>query len=296
MPRIVLGQCVRLQLQFGSVRLMSHSLGGNEDKTIVHNCGGSGYVLSSSSVAVCKPRDNHIVLVLRLISCCSEHDNPNSCIINRAGDTNKWCCAGVQGVTGEGEDCCSTKATTTLESFPYSTVRVIKAVSRPTSASSSSPTPPSSPSSTPPSSSLSTTSSSASLTTQQPLVSDPSKASPLISPTEALPPSATAIQQPSDSRNIAIGAGVGVPLGILALGATAMLLYRDRRVKKQIRQLQEHLRTGSEIPLQQNVQGEAKAPSYVYGEAELETGIDRAELRASDQSHEAPGRQLYEMR
>lgn len=89
---------------------------------------------------------------------------------------------------------------------------------------------------------------------------------------------------------------MGIPLGILALGATAMLLYRDRRVKKQIRQLQEYVRAGSEGPTQQNVQDEPKAPTYVYGEAELETGIDRGELIAGDQSHEAPDRQLYEMR
>ena len=44
---------------------------------------------------------------------------------------------------------------------------------------------------------------------------------------------------PTDSRNIATGAGVGVPLGIKALAATIALLYRDREVKKQIRQLQE---------------------------------------------------------
>lgn len=86
---------------------------------------------------------------------------------------------------------------------------------------------------------------------------------------------------------------MGVPLGLLALGATTLLLYRDRRIKKQIRQLQDHLKDNSEIPSQQGVEEGPKDP--VISEAELETGIDRGELGAGHDSHEAPDRQLHEM-
>ena len=86
---------------------------------------------------------------------------------------------------------------------------------------------------------------------------------------------------------------MGVPLGILAFGATALLLYRDRRVKKQIRQLQDHLKDSSDSPNQQGEQEESK--DNVSDEIELETGIDRGELGAGHDRHEAPGRQLYEM-
>ena len=86
---------------------------------------------------------------------------------------------------------------------------------------------------------------------------------------------------------------MGVPLGILAFAATALLLYRDRRIKKQIRQLQDHLKDSSESPTQQGVQEESK--DIVSNEIELETGVDRRELEAGHDSHEAPGRQLYEM-
>ena len=45
------------------------------------------------------------------------------------GDTNSWCCAGVEGTTGQGQDCCSTNATTSLDSYPYSTITVVTALS-----------------------------------------------------------------------------------------------------------------------------------------------------------------------
>ena len=86
---------------------------------------------------------------------------------------------------------------------------------------------------------------------------------------------------------------MGVPLGILALGATALLLYRDRRIKKQICQLQDHLKDNSESTSPKGEEEGAKDP--VFNEVELETRVDRGELGAGHNSHEAPGRQLYEM-
>ena len=72
-----------------------------------------------------------------------------------------------------------------------------------------------------------------------------------------------------------------------------MLLYRDRRVKKEIRQLQNHLKSNNESQTQHGIQNELNAS--VYGEVELDIGVDRGELRADHDHHEAFGRQIYEM-
>ena len=69
-------------------------------------------------------------------------------------------------------------------------------------------------------------------------------------------------------------------------------MYRDRKVKKQIRQLQEKS-SNNEKPAQEVLHDESSNP--IQEDFELETGIDRAELRAGHDRHEAPNQQLYEL-
>lgn len=116
----------------------------------------------------------------------------------------------------------------------------------------------------------------------------------MTSPNEGPTAAATPASRPTDSRNIAIGAGVGIPLGLLALAATIALLYRDRKIKKQIRQLQEYTKKANEKPIAEVVNYDSEGS--IQREYELETGIDRAELRAGHGHHEAPDRQLHELR
>lgn len=71
-------------------------------------------------------------------------------------------------------------------------------------------------------------------------------------------------------------------------------MYRDRKVKKQIRQLQENIERSNEKPIAEGLNYESE--DSVQREYELETGIDRAELRAGYAHHEAPDRQLHELR
>ena len=72
------------------------------------------------------------------------------------------------------------------------------------------------------------------------------------------------------------------------------LLFRDRKVKKQIRQLQENIKRSNEKPIVEALNYESE--DSAQREYELETGIDRAELRGGFSHHEAPDRQLHELR
>ena len=57
-------------------------------------------------------------------------------------------------------------------------------------------------------------------------------------PTSAIPTSSLVLKDKKDNNHsVAIGAGLGVPLGILALAVIAFLLRRDRRNRKLIREM-----------------------------------------------------------
>ena len=206
---------------------------GNEDQTLVHDCGGSG--------------DGH---------------------------TNSWCCAGVEGTTGQGQDCCSLNATTSLSSYPYSTITVITAVSRSSTAVSS----------------ISSTSSSSSLDSLPTLLTSSMSTLSILSST-GLPPSPSPTSTPSapapssNQRSVALGAGIGVPLGVLVLAAIAMLLYRDRRNKKAIQDLQASLPTNRKAIFDQQPLNISGPPN---GRHELPPGIDRGELSTGREHQELP--------
>ena len=231
---------------------MRRDLGGNREKTLIHDCGGAGN-----------------------------------------GDTNSWCCAGVEGVTGQGTDCCSSNASTFSGPFPYSTVTVIKAVPRSLVAMSSSVSSRTSLSS----SSSAIASSSASL---EPSSTEPTtKGTPL--PASASVTSATAAsssnskssQSHPTSHATAIGAAIGVPIGVLLMAFLLYLLHRERRTKKQIHDLQAHMQNRERQSSEHNLptpeyQDVSKPP--VPQNYELDTGIDRGELTAGYNVHEAAGR------
>ena len=217
-----------------TLKVNTHSQGGNEEQTLVHDCGGSG-----------------------------------------DGDTNSWCCAGVEGTNGQGQDCCSLNATTSLDSYPYSTITVITARRMSSTAVSS----------------ISSTSSSSSLeSTPTPSISSMSTSSILSSPD--LPPSPSPTSTPSvpassfNNHSVAYGAGIGVPLGVLIFAALAMLLYRDRRNKKAIQNLQASLSTNRKAISDQEPLDISGGPPHRRNE--LSGGIDRGELPTGRAHQELP--------
>ena len=224
--------------KWGRILIAFVSTGGNDDQTLVHDCGGSG-----------------------------------------DGDTNSWCCAGEQGTTGQGQDCCSTNATTTLPSFPYSTITVITAAS--TSSSNIFPI------------ILSSSSSSAHKPSSISQLTTSSHSSRNKSPTstERAPAIVTQNSKPVDSpshdssHSLAIGAGVGVPLGTILFVGLIILLYRMKSIKRQMIELRSHMSKAQASASEQDI---AKTPLQVS--YELETGIDRGELSAGHMRHEMPER------
>ena len=199
----------------------------------------------------------------------------------------------MQGVTGQGADCCSANATTTLESFPYSTLTVIGAVSR-----------------------SSTASSQASLLSSSLAISSGSSA---IQPSSS-GPTTTGVQNPSStsattafaassskpagpqphsaSHAVAIGVGVGVPVGLLLLAFLLYLLYRERRTKQEIHDLQEHIQKAERKSLEPEVPtfgAHENSKRSTLANHELDTGLDRGELTAGYGRHELEGRQRLEV-
>jgi len=81
-------------------------------------------------------------------------------------------------------------------------------------------------------------------------------------------------------------------LGILLFAVIAMLVYRDRRNDKRIRDLQASMPNTKGAALDQDPE-EFQSP-YRQGH-ELATGLDRGELPSGYESHEMPERPRYEM-
>ena len=96
------------------------------------------------------------------------------------------------------------------------------------------------------------------------------------------------------SQAAAIGAGIGVPIGILLLASLLYLLYRERRTKKQIHDLQAHVQKAERQSTDLNKQvlpgaGEQDT-SRSPARFEMDTGMDRGELAAGYSMHEMAGR------
>ncbi|CAF9922787.1 MAG: hypothetical protein HETSPECPRED_005150 [Heterodermia speciosa] len=89
---------------------------------------------------------------------------------------------------------------------------------------------------------------------------------PSTSPTTSSSPTSSAAPKSSNSHNIAIGAGIGIPLGLIALSVIGFLLYRDRRNKQLIREMRHNnggltgMGNGIEEP---NGNGIEKNPVYI---------------------------------
>jgi len=82
------------------------------------------------------------------------------------------------------------------------------------------------------------------------------------------------------------------------LVALLYLLHREQKTKKQIRDLQAHMQGPESKPSEQDVlsagtEWTSKTPARAN--FELETGIDRGELPASDGRHEMAGKHTWEM-
>ena len=98
----------------------------------------------------------------------------------------------------------------------------------------------------------------------------------------------------SSSHSTAIGAGVGIPLGLAALGLIAFLLYRDRRHKKQLLDLQSNrsAAAGDGNNMAKEVSGlDPTAPDRMYELNFQPEGIGRAgqfELGGTNQAQELP--------
>lgn len=114
-----------------------------------------------------------------------------------------------------------------------------------------------------------------------------------------LPPTAHAHKGASQAATI--GVSVGVPVGCLLLALLLYLLYRERRTKRQIRDLQAHMQKTESQPRDQN--GRNHPESGFHGDPkisgqwthELETGPDRRELSGGNENHEMAGRPRWEM-
>ncbi|MCJ1272509.1 hypothetical protein MMC21_000295 [Puttea exsequens] len=184
----------------------------------------------------------------------------HNCAGSGDGDTNDWCCAGVQGTTGQGQDCCSTNATTSLDSYPYSTITVITSISNSSTATFKTTTSPSS-------SSGSVASRSSSLGTTSSTAAVPTGTSTLA------PATPTNTPQTSNNHAATIGAAVGVPLGLLLLAGIAFLVYRDRKNDKRIRALQ------ATAPRKEISEQDPEEFRRAYNENyELPTGLDRVRV------------------
>lgn len=202
------------------------------------------------------------------------------------GDENSWCCAGVEGTTGQGQDCCSTNATTTLGPYPYSTITVISSATR-SSTSTSSSVQTSSFSSLSP---AGASSSSSGPSSSSPRPSSDSSTSPFTSTSPSTTPGPTA--QPTDNHSVALGAGIGVPLGVLLLVILGLLIYRDRRTRKRIADLQ-NLMSNAKGPTSGQTVSEIEG--FGHQLHELPTGLDRGELPNGYENHELPDGPRQEM-
>ena len=100
-------------------------------------------------------------------------------------------------------------------------------------------------------------------------------------------PTSTPIATPQSSNNhsVALGVGIGVPLGAFIFAALAMLLYRDRRSKKAIRDLQVSMPNAKGAMI---VQDSSEFQGQYSEENELPTGFDRRELPTGHEDHKMP--------
>lgn len=73
------------------------------------------------------------------------------------------------------------------------------------------------------------------------------------------------------------------------LAALVYLLHRERKTKKQIRDLQAHMQRPEGKPSEQDMP-ELTSKTSPRANLELDPGIDRGELMAGDGRHEMAGR------